>query len=49
MLAINGVILIFAAVGEVAAQYRLVREVPEGAFEAEKEADTGMNLEDSTS
>ncbi len=29
MLAINGVILIFAAVGEVAAQYRLVREEAE--------------------
>jgi simple sugar transport system permease protein len=49
MLAINGVILIFAAIGEVAAQYRLVREAPEGAFEAEKEADTGINLEDSKS
>jgi len=29
MLAINGIILIFAAVGEVAAGYRLVRSAPE--------------------
>jgi hypothetical protein len=29
MLAINGVILIFAAVGEVAASYRLVRITPQ--------------------